>query len=332
SLPGLTLARGRVSECWEALTGALPFLKDGLLPNIFGTGQEDSHYGSADAALWFVRAVRMLGEHTGRKALRETFRPALVSMAEAYREGAPLGVRYDERWTLHAGSPKLNPTWMDAQTPDGPVTPRHGAPVEIAALGHLLLHTLAELDGEERWGAARDEAARSFRERFWLEDLGRLADLWRDGEVDRSLRPNMLFAAALDCAPLTEAERRSCVDAAAPLVTHCGLRTLGPGEDGYAPRYGGGMVERDSAYHQGTVWPWLLGAYVEAALRGGEEDLTGLRARIEAVAPQLDVGGLGHVSEVFSAEPPHEAGGTFAQAWNTAELLRALDLIERRCR
>jgi predicted glycogen debranching enzyme len=332
SLPGLTLARGRSSECWEALGGALPFLRQGLLPNIFGTGQEDSHYGSADAALWFARAVRLLGQTCGdTSVLRSTFAPALTGMAEAYAEGAPLGLRFDPQWTLHAGSPELNPTWMDANLPEGPVTPRHGAPVEIAALGHLLLCTLVDLGGGEAWAKRRDLAAKSFRERFWLSSESRLADLWRDGQVDRRLRPNMLFAAAMDCAPLSVEERRGVVDAAAPLLTPVGLRTLGPDDDDYVPHYGGGTRERDRAYHQGTVWPWLLGAWVEASLRAGRtspSERAVLRARITTLEGQLDRGGLGHISEVFSAEPPHAAGGTFAQAWNTAELLRALDLID----
>ena len=324
SLPGLTLARGRTSECWEALSGALPYLRDGLLPNIFGAGPEDSHYGSADAALWFARAVRLFGRQAGDAT---AFRPALESMAEAYADGAPLGLRFDEAWTLHAGAPDLNPTWMDAQLPEGPVTPRHGAPVEIAALGHLLLATLAEWD-PATWRPRRDAAAASFRERFWLKDRRRLADLWRGGHVDARLRPNMLLAAMLDTAPLSVEERGAVVDAAGSLLTPRGLRTLGPDEPGYVPRYGGGTRERDGAYHQGTAWPWLLGAYVEAALRAGRSS-EALGAQVAALAPELDAGGLGHVNEVYSADPPHERGGTFAQAWNTAELLRALDLCER---
>lgn len=324
SLPGLTLARGRTSECWEALHGALPYLREGLLPNIFGAGPDDSHYGSADAALWFARAARLHARHTG--GLGE-LRPALESMAEAYADGAPLGLHFDESWTLHAGAPDLNPTWMDAQLPEGPVTPRHGAPVEIAALGHLLLATLAEGD-EARWGSRRDASASSFRERFWLEEQRHLADLWRGGRVDARLRPNMLLAAMLDTVPLSIEERGAVVDAAAPLLTPRGLRTLGPDEPGYTPRYGGGTRERDEAYHQGTVWPWLLGPYVEAALRAGRP-AEELRAHVGALAPELDAGGLGHVNEVYSGDRPHGRGGTFAQAWSTAELLRALDLCER---
>lgn len=325
SLPGLTLARGRVCECWEALTGAIPFLQGGLLPNIFGTGPEDSHYGSADAALWFVRAARMIRPRVDRAKWDETFLPALTGIAEAYRDGAKLGLRFDDQWTLHAGSPELNPTWMDAQTSAGPVTPRHGAPVEIAALGHQLLATLAEAD--ESWAAAEAASARSFRDRFWLEDEERLADLWKEGEADRSLRPNMLFAAALDTVPLSKSGRAAVVRAAEPLITAVGLRTLSPDHPDYVPRYGGGTEERDHAYHQGTVWPWLAGAYVEASLRAGN-DPGPLREWIEGFAPELNESGLGHINEVYSAEPPHERGGTFAQAWNTAELLRALDMLD----
>ena len=327
SLPGLTLARGRVNECWEVLRGALPFLRGGLLPNIFGRSPEDSHYGSADAALWFARAVRLAGEQVPQAELRRTFEPALASMAEAYRRGTELGLRFDSEWILHAGSAELNPTWMDARLPEGPVTPRHGAPVEIAALGHLLLVTLAEWD-PGRWAGPRDSAARAFLDRFWLAEEERLADLWREGRVDRRLRPNMLLAAACDCSPLSPSQREGVWRAAAPLLTPRGLRTLAAGEVGYQPRYRGGPRERDAAYHQGTVWPWLLGSYVETGLRAGIAPGR-LRPCLEQLAEELDAGGLGHVNEVYDAEPPHGRGGTFAQAWNTAELLRGLELCRR---
>ncbi len=333
SLPGLTLARGRVAEAWEVLGGALPFLRGGLLPNIFGATPEDSHYGSADAALWFVRAVRAL-EVTGgdRAAVRRTFAAALEEIAESYLAGAPLGLHFDEDLLLHAGGPELNPTWMDARVGERAVTPRHGAPVEIAALGYFLLAYLAEMRGSSAWVERRDRCGRTFLERLWLPEEARLADLWRAGWADRALRPNMVLAASLELSPLTPTQRGAVVDAAGPLLTPRGLRTLAPTERGYQGLYGGGPEERDAAYHQGTAWPWLLGPYVEASLRAGRgapAERRRLRGLWEAFEGELSRGALNHLSEVFSGDEPHAPGGTCAQAWNTAELLRSLALLEQ---
>lgn len=336
ALPGLTLATGRPELCGQVLLGALPFLRDGLLPNVFGATPEESHYGSADAALWFARAVReyeLAG--AGRERVRADYLEALRAIAEATLAGTALGVGVDDAGLFRAGDPSLNPTWMDAVTSAGPVTPRHGSPVELAALWVSLLRQLVELeDGatrRSRWRLESERASTAFLERFCLPD-GALADVWREGEVDRSVRPNMVLAASLELAPLSRAQRRAVVERArAELVTPYGLRTLAPGSEGYRGTYGGGPEERDGAYHQGTVWPWLVGAYVEASLRGGrsaaelEEELAPAFGALER---ELDGLGLNHVSEVFSGDPPHGAGGTIAQAWNTAELLRASALLE----
>jgi len=343
ALPGLTQARGRLAQCAEVLSGALPYLQDGLLPNIYGANRASSHYGSVDASLWFARAVLLYDRAGGTKTrLRREYLPALIQIAEAYRAGsAPgiqaLGIGCDEGMLIRAGTPELNPTWMDARIPAGAVTPRHGYAVEICALWYSLLAHIAELcpPGARRadWKGVARAAGRSFLDRFWLEKPGHLADVWREDDVDERVRPNMVLAASLELSPLRKRQRARILSRARrDLLTPVGLRTLAPDEPGYIPRYEGDPEARDGAYHQGTVWPWLLGFYCEASLRvdGKKPNRARLRALFETLADELDAGGLGHIAEVYDAEAPQRRGGTFAQAWSTAEALRALALIDGR--
>ncbi|MCZ6787373.1 MAG: glycogen debranching enzyme N-terminal domain-containing protein, partial [Planctomycetota bacterium] len=333
ALPGLTLARDRLEECGVVLESALEFLDGGTLPNIY-----PDHYGSVDAALWFARAVRLY-ERAGApmERIREVFLPALAEVAFAYLDGigdrvSALGIRVDEEGLLHAGRPDQNPTWMDAQTQAGPVTPRHGAAVELNALLYALLAHLETIDPTNRWAEPRRRLGASFLKRFWLDDRQHLADVWRSGGADTAVRPNMVIAAALEWSPLDRAQRAAVVRRAeAELLTPRGLRTLSPRHPDYAPRYGGGIEERDAAYHQGTVWPWLLGFFVEASLRAfgpGPDVVARLRSHLDGFSDHLLEHGLLHVSEVFCGDAPHRPGGTFAQAWSTAELLRAYSLLD----
>jgi predicted glycogen debranching enzyme len=340
SLPGLLLARGRVEECGEALEGATRHLQHGLMPNIFGRSPATSHYGSVDASLWFARAVRLYelaGGDSERIARR--LRPALAEIAENYARGTALGIACDSDMLIHAGDVRTNATWMDAVAPEGPVTPRHGFAVEINALWYALLAHLEELAaraGESadaaRWRSAKERAGTGFLARFWLPERRRLADVWLDGQADASVRPNMVIAAALEYSPLSVLQRADIVRVAEnDLLTPRGLRTLSPRDAQYIGRYAGAPAERDRAYHQGTVWPWLMGFYVEAYLRAHSANhatRSHLRRLLDGFAPELAGHGLGHVSEVFDGDPPHRPGGCFAQAWSTAELLRAYQLCE----
>jgi len=341
SLPGLTLARGRLDLCADGLMGALPFLRDGLLPNIFGADTTDSDYGSVDASLWYARAVLLYDRAGGdRDLVLEALAPALVRIATAYRDGTGLGVAADDGMLLLAGREDLNATWMDARVDRIPVTPRHGCAVEMNALWYQLLAYLSEL-GERRrdreqkaqWGKLRDRARTSFLSRFWLPE-GYLADVWRDGVADRSIRPNMVLASAQELSPLSVDQRRGVLEMSRKhLLTPRGLRTLAPSAAGYQGRFEGGPAERDRAYHQGTVWPWLLGAHVETAWRIGPRNSGVARELValwEPMAAELDRAGLEHFSEVFDGDAPQRPGGTFAQAWNTAECLRSLALVEAR--
>jgi predicted glycogen debranching enzyme len=334
ALPGLTLARGNLEACAEVLVGALPFLSRGLLPNIFGRTAADSSYGSCDAALWWALAVQRYAAAGGdRPLVVERFVPALAEVADAYLAGTDLGLVVDAAGLLSAGRPDLNATWMDAQIATGPVTPREGQPVEIQALWYSLLAFLTG-QAQQRFADARDRCGAAFLSGLWLADGAYLADRLHEGVADRTVRPNMVLAAALPLSPLTVAQRAGVVKKAREeLVTPRGLRTLSPRDPAYRPRYEGDQHARDRAYHQGTVWPWLSGFYVEAALRAASPDRLDAERKalgqwLDGFLPELDRAGLDHISEVFDAEEPQRPGGTFAQAWNTGELLRARALVQ----
>ena len=331
ALPGLTLARGRSDQAKELLLAALPYLRGGLLPNIYGRDAADSQYGAADAALWFALAAWRTLEKSPDPDLTAKLRPALRGIEQAYRQGAELGLHVDREGLLHAGHDGLAVTWMDAIVAEGPVTPRHGCPVELNALWVFLLQFLARLEGQP---AAAEQARRTgeaFVRRFWSDEQGLLADVVDGERADLTVRPNQIIAAALPGSPLSADQRAWIVRRIeAELVTPRGLRTLSPTELAYRGRYVGHQEERDRAAHQGCVWPWLTGFYVEASLRAFPGD----RPRIEQLVRLVDgfeetlhSGGLGQVSKLFDGDPPHRPGGAIAQAWSVAELLRAKALL-----
>jgi glycogen debranching enzyme len=255
---------------------------------------------------------------------------AIGEILDGHRRGTRHGIRMDVDGLLAAGEPGVQLTWMDAKIGDRVITPRVGKPVEIQALWLSALRIAARLgladEGEWRKSRAAFEAT------FWNEEAGALYDVvdvdHQRGRVDASFRPNQILAVGGLPWPLLEGDRARRVVAAveARLLTPLGLRTLAADEPGYRPRYEGGVVERDEAYHQGTVWPWLLGPFVEAWVRvNGATPAVRAEARRRFVEPllrHLDEAGLGHVSEVASGEPPHAPGGCPFQAWSLGELLR----------
>jgi len=340
ALPGLTLARGRVEECGEILSGLLPFLRNGRFPNVFGDAQEDSDYKAIDPSMWFGRAVRLYADAGGSdERLQKELLPALLEIVRTHSAADSAELACDRDGLLRAGTPTVAATWMDAVIDGRPVTPRNGQQVEVNALWYLLLDTVAmllERGGDAAaagtWRSFQTRVGEAFQRRFWLPEKNRLADCVADGVVDDTVRPNMVIAAALEPSPLTTEQRAAVVELArAELLTPRGLRTLSPRYLRYRGRFRGGPSERDDAYHQGTVWPWLLGFYVEAALRAApgdsatKERLRGLLAGFEE---HLSEHGIGQVSEVFDGDPPHRPGGCIAQAWSVGELLRAFRLLE----
>jgi len=315
SYEGLFLETGRSDEGRRLLLQAAATLSDGMLANTADTGTLE--YNTADATLWFLHAVGRHVERTGDTDLAATLAPALRDIVTAHLEGIRYGIHVDPAdGLLVQGAPGVALTWMDARIDGVPVTQRAGKAVDINALWINALATLAELlrrIGREAADIRAHEArARtSFPAAFLLAD-GHCADLVGDPR----LRPNQLLAVSLPHAPLRD---RSIVDSCAPLLTSLGLRSLDPSDPGYRGLHRGTPAQRDAAYHQGTVWPWLIGPYTDAALRTGAPT-DGI---LDGLETHLDEWGLGSVSETADGDTPHNATGCPFQAWSVAELLRA---------
>ena len=341
ALPGLLLTTGRISDAREVLATFARHERRGLVPNRFDDYGGEPHYNTVDASLWFLHAAREYARADPGADLSDIAR-ACGAIVDAYRDGTDFGIAMDPAdGLIRAGGVETQLTWMDAKTGTTAHTPRHGKAVEINALWIHGLRAAAELipTRADELNALADRASSSFAERFWNERRGCLHDCLMPSEgggwtPDASVRLNQLFAASLENGPLTPAQRAGVVEIARrELLTPMGMRTLGPGERGYRGRYRGGPEERDSAYHNGTVWPWPIGAYVEASLRAeGFSETSKERARRE-LAPlvaSLATDCIGQVGEVFDGDGPEQApGGCPAQAWSVAETLRALVLAHQ---
>jgi predicted glycogen debranching enzyme len=331
ALRGLCLATGRIAEARDILLEWSGAVEDGLLPNRFPDGVAAPEYNAVDAALWYAVAVRdLLAEPGTSPRDRKRLVDACAAIVGGFAAGTRFGIRVDADGLLRAGEPGVQLTWMDAKIGDWVVTPRAGKPVEIQALWINALRTVAAFAPE--WRSIHDRALASFRSRFWNREKGCLYDVvdvdHRDGAVDSSVRPNQIFAVGgLPYLILEHAQARQVVDAVErDLLTPIGLRSLAPGSPGYAPRYEGGPRERDAAYHQGTVWPWLLGPFIEAwvRVRGSTNDAR-RQARERYLAPlaeEFRKSGLGHLPEVAHGDAPHRTGGCPFQAWSLGEYLR----------
>jgi predicted glycogen debranching enzyme len=348
SLRGLCLATKRLDDARRILVEWAGAVSQGMLPNRFPDTGDTPEYNSVDASLWYVVVVgEWLGAmaDAGRRVAasdRAALSAAVRAILEGYERGTRHGIRVDADGLLASGEPGVQLTWMDAKVDDWVVTPRTGKPVEIQALWVNALEAgarlVARMDAAAaaRWREARDRARASFGARYWNDSRACLFDVVDvdhvAGAVDGSLRPNQLFAAGGLPLALVEGERaRAVVDAVErELLTPLGPRSLAPGEPGYAPRYAGGVRERDGAYHQGTVWPWLMGAFVDAWLgvRGYSEEARREAARrfLPPLRAHLETAGLGHVSEIADADAPQVPNGCPFQAWSVGELLR----LERR--
>ena len=331
-LEGLTLLTGRTAEARGILRTFTSAIRDGLVPNLFPEGDTHGLYHTADATLWLFHALDRYLAATSDRALLLAVLPQLVDIAERHLSGTRFGIGVDPRdGLLQQGAPGFQLTWMDAKVGDWVVTPRRGKAVEINALWYNALCLLADwLRGAGRDGEGaklEDAAARvrtSFNRRFWYEPAGHLLDVV-DGENgdDPKCRPNQILAISLahpvlsrrHWQPVLEAVRRE-------LLTPFGLRTLSPADAKYQPKYYGDLRSRDAAYHQGTVWPWLLGPFIDAWRRAFPHD-TGAPAQLLAAFDEhLNDACVGSISEIFDAEPPYTARGCVAQAWSVAEVLR----------
>ena len=334
SLPGLCLATGRFDEARLILETFARFVDGGMLPNVFPGAGDVPEYNTVDAALWYVEAWRAYVDATGDEAaLRRVF-PVLASIADGYTHGTRYGIAVDPADGLVcAGEPGVQLTWMDARVGDWVVTPRMGKPVEINALWYnalLALAGMAERLGESgaAYSAAAAKAKAGFA-RFARPDGQGLFDVIDGpGGDDASLRPNQVFAVSLPVSPLDAAQQQSVLAACAPLVTPYGLRSLAPGDPAYRPVITGGVTERDGAYHQGTVWAWLLGHWALANHRV-TGDAAAAQTMLAGIEPHLSDAGLGQISEIFDGDPPHTPRGCPAQAWSVACTLEAWWKLER---
>jgi predicted glycogen debranching enzyme len=336
SIRGLCLATGRLEEARSILLEWSGAVSRGMLPNRFTERGQEPEYNAVDASLWFViavgdylraceRAARMIAPQEA-----DRLRGAVEAILAGYAAGTRYRIRLDDDGLIAAGEPGVQLTWMDAKVGDWVVTPRIGKPVEIAALWLNALKIAERYS--PHWSELFTRGLESFRARFWNEPAGYLYDVvdpdHQRGAVDASFRPNQIFAVGgLPLCLLEPAQARRVVDAVeARLLTPLGLRSLAAGESGYCGRYQGGVRERDAAYHQGTVWPWLMGPFAEAwvRVRGGtaEARREATQRFLKPLLDHLDQAGIGHISEIADGDPPHTPRGCPFQAWSVAEALR----------
>lgn len=331
ALPGLCLSTGRHDDARAILLEFAEHVEGGLIPNRFPDDGSPPEYNTVDAALWMVLAVGRYLEASGQTSfVVERLRPAVEAILEGYRRGTRHGIRLDSDGLITQGAPGLQLTWMDAKVGDHVVTPRAGKPVEIQALFYNALLVGAEIataagDASRAtlWKRVAASLKKAFLEAFWIDEKGYLADVVDGQSRDVSLRPNQVHAIGLPHALLPRDRAQSVLEKVEEsLLTPVGLRTLAPWDPAYKGRYQGGSEERDSAYHQGTVWPYLMGVYFDALIRlHGEAGKSRARQWLQEFA-EREVEGLGFVGEVYDGDPPHAPGGAIAQAWSVAELLR----------
>jgi predicted glycogen debranching enzyme len=330
SLPGLLLVTGRFEDARKVLLDFLCRCKQGLIPNRVEDKYGEPAYNTVDATLWYVNAVLQYLKYTGdSKFIQQQLWENLKAIVESHQKGTAFGIHLDSDGLLAHG-PQL--TWMDAEVDGKAVTPRAGKAVEIQALWYNTLKTMQllankfdEVSLAEKYAGMAFEAQKSFNAKFWNGESGCLFDVVSASGADASLRPNQIIAVALDFTMLNNDRSEKVVAVVQrELVTPYGLRTLAPSDSRYSSMYVGDRRNRDQAYHNGTVWAWLLGSYVTACRKAQSSSDYELRNRLVSLfTQQITQAGLGTVSEIFDGDPPHTPRGCIAQAWSVAEPLRA---------
>jgi len=328
SLPGLTVVTGRHDAARSILRSYARHCSQGMTPNRIPDLDQEPDYNAVDATLWMFWAAHEYLHYTGdRDFIRNELLPVFLEVIEWHVRGARYGIKVDADGLLCAGEAGSQLTWMDAKVGDWVVTPRHGKPVEVNALWHHALRFMEDL-GADHQGPTAESVRRRFQERFWNQDRGCLNDVVDGaGPEDDSVRPNQIFAVSLPY-PMVEPEqaRRVVAVVREQLLTPYGLRTLSPRDPRYRGRCEGDQQSRDTAYHQGTAWPWLLGPFITASVRVAEDRGAAeeeARNWLEALWGHLREAGLGMISEIFDGDPPFQPRGCIAQAWSVAEVLRA---------
>ncbi|HET7710433.1 MAG TPA: amylo-alpha-1,6-glucosidase, partial [Thermoanaerobaculia bacterium] len=340
SLEGLTLATGRHREAGRILRTFGSYIRDGLIPNMFPEGEHGGLYHTADATLWFFHALRRYVDHSGDRQTLKMLLPKMVEIVDHHLRGTRFNIGVDPSDGLLAqGAEGYQLTWMDAKVDGWVVTPRRGKAVEINALFYNALRILEEWLREageepeaERLAGHAARLFESFNRRFWYDEGQYLYDVVdaEGGGNDPALRPNQIFAVSLDY-PVLHSSRWAGVVGIVEreLVTPVGLRSLGRGHPDYKPAYDGDLRARDAAYHQGTVWGWLIGPFIDAWLKVHPDDRAGALRFLSGFEPHLGDACIGTISEVFDAEAPYHARGCAAQAWSVAEVLRCLHRVNR---
>lgn len=340
SLPGLALATGRYDEARRILGTYAASMERGLVPNLFPDFSQTARYNTIDATLWMFEAARKYYDATGDGRTVSELLPRLRDSVRAHVEGTLYGICVDDDGLLRGGEPGVQLTWMDAMFQDEVITARRGKPVEINALWYNALRVMADFCGtfgglaeERKFDQMAAKVSRAFNKKFWNDEKGCLYDCVDLVGKDDSVRPNQVIAISLTHPVLDPSRWKSVMEVVErELATPRGLRTLSPNDPRYRGVYEGDLQTRDKAYHQGTVWAWLVGPYIKAYLRThgrSEKTLAYCTRLLDGFLEHLKEAGLGQVSEIFDGDPPHKPRGCIAQAWSAAELLRvaAEDLV-----
>jgi predicted glycogen debranching enzyme len=333
-IPGLTLVTKRENDAKEIIRTFLLYLSDGLIPNTFPEEGQDPIYNTIDASLWLFNACLSVYEETGQLDFIAEVYPKLQQVVDGYVHGTKHGIIVDSDGLVKGGSEKEALTWMDAVVDGVPVSPRFGKPVEASALWYnalqameLFAKQLGKINDEERYQEMAQRTFDSFNEKFWNEDKKCLYDVLIDNSGDGRVRPNQIFSLSLPYPVLRKERWREVLRTVeSDLLTPVGLRSLSPFDPEYKGKCEGGPKERDRAYHQGTVWPWLFGSYVSAYLKVFPPDPKTLSFVQQLYAPfkkRISEAGIGTIGEIYDGDPPHLPRGAISQAWSVAEILRS---------
>jgi len=336
SLPGLTLYNGDVKTCKDVLYTMTSDLKDGLFPNI-GSGGSTA-MNSVDAPLWFFWTLQEYSKFIDdKKTIWKDYGKKMKHILEHYRIGTHFNIKMHDNGLIWAGEAGKALTWMDAVVAGKPVTPRHGFAVEINALWYNAVKfalELAEVAGDEKfindWAYIPEVTKLSFLERFWCDEREYLADYVTYDYVDCKIRPNQIFACSLPYSPLSETKQERVLESVRKgLLTSKGIRSLSPDNPDFKGQCIGNQEQRDSAYHQGTAWPWLLGHFSKAYLNiHGKSALHFIEKIFNGFEEEMTVAGIGSISEIYDGDPPHTPRGSISQAWSVAELIRIHHMIK----
>jgi len=334
ALPGLTLVTGRIDAAKSILLNFSRHADQGLLPNHFSETEGPCDYHSVDATLWFFEALRSFVQYTGDyDFVKNNFYELLIEIIEGYTRGTRYGIHVDAEGLIVAGQEGVSLTWMDAKVGDMIVTPRHGKPVEVQALWYnalcvmeKLANTYGDNHHEKHYKDMAERTSHHFNKLFYNESAGCLFDTVDKDQRDGSIRPNQIFAVSLFYSMLSPEKSKNIVHVIGrDLLTPYGLRSLSPHDARYRGRYHGDQIHRDGAYHQGTVWPWLMGPFISAYLKvndRSEKSREQSAQWLSTLFNHIDEAGLGQISEIFDGDNPHHPRGCIAQAWSVGELLR----------